>query len=116
MKTKNKIPQELIEIIIKHSAFEEYEINKNTSLNLDYKGGMSHYDAILFFNDLYDKYNISFPNDFDVTEYFYKEGMELPKFIKILLGIPVKKENVNIKNITVNHIIKVIKEKRWIEP
>lgn len=49
MKTKNKIPQELIEIIIKHSAFEEYEINKNTSLNLDYKGGMSHYDAILFF-------------------------------------------------------------------
>ena len=116
MEAENKISQDLIKIIIKHSAFEECEINKNTSLNLDYKGGMSHYDAILFFNDLYDRYDISFPEDFDVTEYFYKEGIELPKFIKILLGIPAKKENSYKKNITVGHIVRVIKEQKWIEP
>lgn len=111
----NEIPEKLIKIIMKHSAFERNEIQLDTSLNTDYRGGMSHYDAVLFFNDLCDLYKIKFPKDFDVQKYFYTEGFEIPKFIKKLLGISISTEFDN-KSITVGHIMKVINEKKWIEP
>lgn len=111
----NKISKELIEIIMKYSSFEKEDIKIDTSLNLDYKGGMSHYDAILLFNDLYEKYNISFPKDFNVNQYFYTEGYELPNFIRKILGMS-SKTKISIKNVTVGHIMKVILKQKWTEP
>lgn len=111
----NKISKELIEIIMKYSSFEKEDIKIDTSLNLKCKGGMSHYDAILLFNELYEKYNISFPKDFNVNQYFYTEGYELPNFIRKILGMS-SKTKISIKNVTVGHIMKVILKQKWTEP
>ena len=76
---------------------------------------MSHYDAILLFNELYEKYNISFPKDFNVNQYFYTEGYELPNFIRKILGMS-SKTKISIKNVIVGHIMKVILKQKWTEP
>ena len=112
---EDKIPEQLMEIILKYSAFERDEIDLDTSINLDYRSGMSHYDAILFFDDLYNLYCIDFPKDFNVTKYFYMEGMEIPNFLKRIFKMPINKIS-NDKNITIKHIIKIISEGKWIEP
>ena len=97
---------------VKDEVFLSIENNK---IIIEPAKGMSHYDAILLFNELYEKYNISFPKDFNVNQYFYTEGYELPNFIRKILRMS-SKTKISIKNVTVGHIMKVILKQKWTEP
>lgn len=104
----------IISLILKHSSFEKKELSLDTSLNLN-ASGMSSYDALMFFNELVDEFNVKFPKDFDVSLYFYTEGLELPNVLKKIMGLSPTKKMI-YKNITIEHIINVVDKKEWFEP
>lgn len=112
--TKDDNFETIISIILKHSSFEKNELSLDTSLNLNISG-MSSYEALMFFNELVDEFNVKFPKDFDVSLYFYTEGLELPNVLKKIIGLsPTRK--MTTKNVTIKHIISVVDKKEWFEP
>jgi acyl carrier protein len=106
--------ESIINLVLKHSSFEKEELALDTSLNL-HSSGMSSYDALMFLNELVDKFDVKFPENFDVSIYFYTEGLELPNFLKKIIGLSPTKKMI-FKKITVEHIINVIEKKEWFDP
>jgi acyl carrier protein len=88
------------------------EITMESKMESDF--GVAGLDTISFYEEFFRKFEIRNPEDFNIDRYVATENIEIVLMIKSIFS-QNSGQNLRIKEVSIEHLIKVAETKFWIE-
>lgn len=113
MENKNAAYERVVDFITKEFGGKKEKMNLQTTLEGDLK--ITGDDGIDFINLFLKKFKIEYEQKENRPKYFDDEGYSPVNFVTLYHWIRGKKDNRKQYDLTLQHLVKVIEQGRWVD-